>query len=128
MPLDPSLGDDAVRICQALLRIDTTNPPGRERAAADLLAGELADTGREPRVLESAPTHRAIYDFARVGLGKPHAHLPVPVLGMVQQTSCSWASRPAAHAVLQWPNARRDLRRLPARLRRARGRSRVTPC
>jgi acetylornithine deacetylase/succinyl-diaminopimelate desuccinylase-like protein len=52
---DPSLGDDALRLCQALLRIDTTNPPGRERAAADFLAGELAEAGVEPTVLDSLP-------------------------------------------------------------------------
>jgi acetylornithine deacetylase/succinyl-diaminopimelate desuccinylase-like protein len=50
-----SLGDEAVRLCQQLLRIDTTNPPGNERPAADLLAEELAAAGIAPRILESAP-------------------------------------------------------------------------
>ena len=37
----PPLHLDAQEMCQALLRIDTTNPPGRERAAALALAGEF---------------------------------------------------------------------------------------
>jgi acetylornithine deacetylase/succinyl-diaminopimelate desuccinylase-like protein len=49
------LGDEAVRHLQALLRIDTTNPPGGERAAADYLAAELSKAGIESTVLDSAP-------------------------------------------------------------------------
>lgn len=47
--------DEAVRHLQALLRINTTNPPGNERAAADYLAHALAAEGYDPLVLESAP-------------------------------------------------------------------------
>ncbi len=47
--------DEATRHLQALLRIDTTNPPGNERPAADYLAKVLAAEGYEPIVLESAP-------------------------------------------------------------------------
>lgn len=56
--MEPNWGqttDEAVRHLQALLRIDTTNPPGNERPAADYLAGVLAAEGYEPIVLESAP-------------------------------------------------------------------------
>ena len=38
----PSLAEDAKRLCQQLLRIDTTNPPGNERPAAELLAASCA--------------------------------------------------------------------------------------
>jgi acetylornithine deacetylase/succinyl-diaminopimelate desuccinylase-like protein len=48
-------GADAVHHLQALLRIDTTNPPGNETAAAEYLAGVLREAGYEPVVLESAP-------------------------------------------------------------------------
>jgi acetylornithine deacetylase/succinyl-diaminopimelate desuccinylase-like protein len=47
--------DQAVARLQTLLRIDTTNPPGNEAAAADFLAGVLRDEGFEPVVLEGAP-------------------------------------------------------------------------
>lgn len=49
------LGDEAVRHLQALLRIDTTNPPGNERAAVDYLATVLRAAGIEPTVVDSAP-------------------------------------------------------------------------
>ncbi|MBI5479515.1 MAG: M20/M25/M40 family metallo-hydrolase [Deltaproteobacteria bacterium] len=48
-------GDEALRHLQALLRIDTTNPPGHERVAADYLARVLQEAGIEPTVLDSAP-------------------------------------------------------------------------
>ena len=49
----PSLADDAKRLCQQLLRIDTTNPPGNERPAAELVAAALADVGLQPELLEA---------------------------------------------------------------------------
>src|SRR6185295_19266534 len=49
------LGDEARRLCQALLRMDTTNPPGNEKICADYLAAELAEVGYQPELLELAP-------------------------------------------------------------------------
>ena len=40
-----ALRDEAVGLLRALLRIDTSNPPGRETAAAQLLARYLEDNG-----------------------------------------------------------------------------------
>jgi acetylornithine deacetylase/succinyl-diaminopimelate desuccinylase-like protein len=42
---DPGLGAEAVELLQRLIRIDTTNPPGNEREAQELLAAELGDAG-----------------------------------------------------------------------------------
>lgn len=47
--------DEAVRHLQALLRIDTSNPPGNETAAAAYLAGVLREAGYETTLLEAAP-------------------------------------------------------------------------
>ena len=47
--------DEAVGYLQELLRIDTTNPPGNEQAAAEYLAGILAREGLAPSVLTSEP-------------------------------------------------------------------------
>jgi acetylornithine deacetylase/succinyl-diaminopimelate desuccinylase-like protein len=44
--------DEAVARLQHLLRIDTTNPPGNESAAAEYLAELLRAEGFEPRLLE----------------------------------------------------------------------------
>src|SRR6185503_8931802 len=52
-----------------LLRIDTTNPPGNERPAADYLAGVLAKEGITYEIVESAPTRASL--VARLpGTGK----------------------------------------------------------
>src|SRR3954462_93032 len=50
-----ALADDARRLCQALLRMDTTNPPGNERRCAEYLAADLAEVGYQPRLLEAQP-------------------------------------------------------------------------
>ncbi|MBS2029017.1 MAG: M20/M25/M40 family metallo-hydrolase [Deltaproteobacteria bacterium] len=55
MPRDAALEAEALELFQALLRIDTTNPPGHERAAAELLAESLRKDGLEPQLLEKLP-------------------------------------------------------------------------
>lgn len=50
-----SIGQGAVEDLQQLLRIDTTNPPGRERAAAHFIAERLREDNLEPEIMESAP-------------------------------------------------------------------------
>lgn len=47
--------EETIAHLRALVQINTTNPPGRERPAADYLAGVLQQEGLEPVVLESAP-------------------------------------------------------------------------
>jgi acetylornithine deacetylase/succinyl-diaminopimelate desuccinylase-like protein len=51
----PEVSAETIRHLQALLRLDTTNPPGHESLAAEYLAGVLRVEGIEPQVLESAP-------------------------------------------------------------------------
>src|SRR5512143_1948664 len=51
----PAIAAEAVHYLQDLLRIDTTNPPGNELAAAEYLAGVLRAEGYDPIVLEAAP-------------------------------------------------------------------------
>ncbi|MEO8198867.1 MAG: M20/M25/M40 family metallo-hydrolase, partial [Thermoanaerobaculia bacterium] len=43
------------------LRLDTTNPPGNERAGAELLAGVLRGAGIEPRILLSPRGRASLY-------------------------------------------------------------------
>ena len=78
---DEELGAHALALCQALIRIDTSNPPGNERPAAELLAGELAQAGIEPAVLESAPGRtNVVARLAGSGAAPPlllSAHLDV---------------------------------------------------
>ncbi len=53
---DPSpLIEETVRHLQALIRLETVNPPGNEILAAEYLADVLRGEGYDPVVLESAP-------------------------------------------------------------------------
>ncbi|MEK6608272.1 MAG: M20/M25/M40 family metallo-hydrolase [Myxococcota bacterium] len=48
--------DEAIDLFRALLRVDTSNPPGNERPAAELLAELFRREGLDPTVIESQPT------------------------------------------------------------------------
>jgi len=64
MSAPTSPADEVVRICQELIRIDSTNHgdgsgPG-ERAAADYVAGLLREVGLEPTIVESQPGRTSV--------------------------------------------------------------------
>jgi len=48
--------NEALDILRALVRLDTSNPPGNERVAADLIANSLGSHGIASVIRESAPT------------------------------------------------------------------------
>jgi acetylornithine deacetylase/succinyl-diaminopimelate desuccinylase-like protein len=48
----PALEQEVVDLARALVRLDTSNPPGNETPAAELLADHLAAAGAE---IERAP-------------------------------------------------------------------------
>lgn len=50
-----AIGEEAVELLRQYLRIDTTNPPGNEIAAAEFFAGLLAAEGVDAEVFESLP-------------------------------------------------------------------------
>ncbi|HUP65693.1 MAG TPA: M20/M25/M40 family metallo-hydrolase [Thermoanaerobaculia bacterium] len=50
-----------IEILRDYVRIDTTNPPGNELAAARFLAGHLRAAGVEPEIIETAPGRAALY-------------------------------------------------------------------
>jgi acetylornithine deacetylase/succinyl-diaminopimelate desuccinylase-like protein len=50
-----SLRDEAVELLQALIRLDTVNPPGNETQAADLLRGYLQESGVSSELYARAP-------------------------------------------------------------------------
>jgi acetylornithine deacetylase/succinyl-diaminopimelate desuccinylase-like protein len=96
--MDEQLGDRAVELLTALLKIDTTNPPGRERPAAELLAGHLASAGVEPSVLESAPGRANV--VARLkGSGERPPLLLTAHLDVVPADPSRWTHPPFAAEV-----------------------------
>lgn len=113
---DQALGEHAVRLCQALLRIDTTNPPGRERAAAELLAGELASAGLDPVVLESAPTRANVVARLR-GTGELPPLLLTAHLDVVEADPSSWRHPPFSGAIIDgclWGRGAIDMKNMAA--------------
>src|SRR5439155_14284601 len=96
-----SAEDEVVGLCRDLLRIDTTNTGEAEtsvgeRAAAEYVAGALAEVGVEPTVLESEPRRTSV--VARVpgaDQGRPalliHGHLDV-----VPADASEWSVPPFA--------------------------------
>jgi acetylornithine deacetylase/succinyl-diaminopimelate desuccinylase-like protein len=79
--------DEVVTLCRDLIRIDTTNTgdlatSAGERVAAEYVAGQLAEVGLEPTVIESAPGRaNVVARFAGSGASRDalllHGHLDV---------------------------------------------------
>ncbi len=97
-PSTPSAEDEVARICQDLLRIDTSNygnneGPG-ERKAAEHVAELLTEVGLEPELFESAPGRASVVtrlegaDPSRPALVL-HGHLDV-----VPAAAADWAVDP----------------------------------
>lgn len=95
---------EAIRHFKALLRIDTTNPPGNERLAVDYLAGVLRAEGIEFEIHESEPTRANLVARLR-GTGREgplllNGHLDVvpadpdfwthPPFEAVEADGCIW--------------------------------------
>src|SRR5438067_1778024 len=59
---------------RALIRLDTTNPPGNERIAADYLARALSQQGIEPVLIEPAPLRTSL--IARIS-GRDPSQAPL---------------------------------------------------
>ena len=52
---EAALSDEAVELLQELIRVDTSNPPGNETAAAELLRAYLEDAGVECELYAKVP-------------------------------------------------------------------------
>jgi len=61
------VGDDTVELLRRYLRIDTTNPPGNELAAANYIAGVLRKENINAEVLELAPGRGAVVARLQAG-------------------------------------------------------------
>src|ERR1041384_5195730 len=88
-----ALGEDARRMCQALLRMDTTNPPGNERICAEYLAGALAEVGYKPELVEKAPGRTNLIVRHR-GTGAKPPLLLTGHLDVVEADASKWRRPP----------------------------------
>lgn len=110
------LADHAIRLCQTLLRIDTTNPPGRERAAADVVADELDRAGLTPKLLESAPDRANV--VARLpGTGELPPLLLTAHLDVVEADPSVWTHPPFSGVIADgclWGRGAIDMKNMAA--------------
>ena len=79
-PTDAQILRDATTQLQALIRINTTNPPGNELQSARFLDSLFKQAGIESRVYESAPGRGAVVARIRGGAGAA-AKSPVILMG-----------------------------------------------
>ena len=112
----PTLADDAKRLCQALLRIDTTNPPGNERPAAELVASALAEVGYQPELLEGAPNRTNVVVRHR-GTGAKPPLLLTAHLDVVEADPTRWRRPPFSgdeHDGCLWGRGAIDMKNMAA--------------
>jgi len=89
-----------VELAQRLLRADSSNPPGRERACVELLAGELRAAGLEPRILaHTADRPNLVARVRGRGEAPPlllHGHADV-----VPASAAAWRHHPFGAALVE---------------------------
>ncbi len=84
---------NAVELLQALIRLNTTNPPGNEILAAEYLAALLRPAGYETAVLESAPGRGNVVTRYR-GDGSQRPLLLYNHLDVVSVEASQWTHDP----------------------------------
>lgn len=112
----PSLADDTKRLCQSLLRIDTTNPPGNERAAAELLAASFREVGLQPELLEAEPNRTNLVVRHR-GTGAQPPLLLSAHLDVVEADASKWKRPPFSgdeHDGCLWGRGAVDMKHMAA--------------
>jgi acetylornithine deacetylase/succinyl-diaminopimelate desuccinylase-like protein len=97
----PSLGDRAAVLLAQAIRIDTTNPPGNERALAEWLGGHLDAEGIETRVvpLPDAGSSRAALWARLPGDGSARPLILLSHLDVVPADARAWTMDPYAGVV-----------------------------
>lgn len=90
-----TLEDEVVELARALIRIDTSNPPGRETPAAELLAGYLGDAGAECELVGPDPGRLNL--IARVaGRGEGPSLMLMAHTDVVPAPDADWTVPPFA--------------------------------
>ncbi|MFL5318622.1 MAG: M20/M25/M40 family metallo-hydrolase, partial [Myxococcaceae bacterium] len=90
--------EEALQLFLGLLRIDTTNPPGLERAAAEYLAESLRKDGLEPQLLEKAKDRTSVVCRLK-GTGEKPPLLLTGHLDVVAAEPSRWKHPPFAAVI-----------------------------
>jgi acetylornithine deacetylase/succinyl-diaminopimelate desuccinylase-like protein len=113
--IDP-IADLAIHLLRDLIRIDTTNPPGNETAAAQYIASILLGEGLDPVVLGPAPGRGSVIARLR-GNGTAGALLLMSHLDVVPADAAEWDHPPFAADVADgyiWGRGSTDTKSLTA--------------
>ncbi|MBW2404359.1 MAG: M20/M25/M40 family metallo-hydrolase, partial [Deltaproteobacteria bacterium] len=113
---DAALIEHSFRLCQQLLRIDTTNPPGNEQEAAELVAEELSSAGLEPMMLHSAPRRTNVVARLR-GTGEKPPLVLAAHLDVVEAEPAAWKHPPfcgEVHDGCLWGRGAIDMKNMVA--------------
>jgi acetylornithine deacetylase/succinyl-diaminopimelate desuccinylase-like protein len=114
---EPSLlATEAQTLCQDLLRMNTTNPPGNERPAAEYLGKVLCDVGYDPVLIDSAP-QRTNLVVRRAGTGKAAPLLLTAHLDVVEAYPEHWDHPPFSGAIADgclWGRGAIDMKNMAA--------------
>ena len=114
--LPSELQFDAQTMCQALLRIDTTNPGGPERPAADYLVGKLSEVGLKCDVLEAEPGRSNVVVRYR-GNGSLPPLLLTAHLDVVESDASKWKYPPFSGEIAEgclWGRGAIDMKNMAA--------------
>lgn len=107
---------EAQAFCQALLRIDTTNPPGNERPAAEYVQDKLREVGYDTVLLESEPT-RANVVCRYPGNGAKQPLLLTGHLDVVEADEARWRYPPFSGVIEEgclWGRGAIDMKHMVA--------------
>jgi acetylornithine deacetylase/succinyl-diaminopimelate desuccinylase-like protein len=85
--------DEATRFLSDLIRINTTNPPGNETAAAKYVAEHLSREGFECELFESAPERGSVITRLK-GTGEKPSLLLLSHLDVVAADAKEWSVDP----------------------------------
>ncbi|MGQ0508206.1 MAG: M20/M25/M40 family metallo-hydrolase [Myxococcaceae bacterium] len=96
LPLE--IHEEAIALLRSLIRIDTTNPPGNERAAAELIAESLRKDHVEPRLFSSEKERPNLIARLRGG-GEKGPLLITAHLDVVEAEASRWRHPPFAAEV-----------------------------
>jgi len=117
LPIDHDGEERAtVELLRSLIRIDTTNPPGNEREAAELVADELRKDGIEPELFDTAPGRACVVARLR-GDGSAPPLLLTAHLDVVEADPARWSHPPfeaQIHDGYVWGRGAIDMKHMAA--------------
>jgi acetylornithine deacetylase/succinyl-diaminopimelate desuccinylase-like protein len=94
-----SYGDEAVRLLQEYLRIDTSNPPGNERAAAEFFRRLFSGEGIPSTLYDYAPGRANLYALLK-GDGRLRPIILLNHMDVVRADGKNWRAPPFSGDIL----------------------------